>query len=158
MPRTIFGLDIRSDAVSAVLLKTGFRGSWIEAHQHVPVPDPEDIGTAIDRSIETIMEKIDIAGSVCIASFPSEQISYRNLRVPFKSQKKIRQILPFELETTLPFPVSDIVIDFHAVTVSEPSDIIAAAVEKSRLESYLDRLASFNIEPEIVTAGGYAAA
>ncbi|MFC1829808.1 type II secretion system protein GspL [Thermodesulfobacteriota bacterium] len=158
MPRSIFGLDIRNDAVSAVLIKTGFKGSWIEAYQHVPIPGPDDISTAIDRALGTITKNIDTTGSVCIASFPSAQISYRNMTVPFKDQKKIRQILPFELEATLPFAVSDIVIDFHTVTASEHSDIIAAAVEKSRLESYLGRLASFNVEPKIVTAGGYAIA
>jgi general secretion pathway protein L len=154
----IFGIDVRTDAVSAVLIKTGFKGSSIEAHQHIPISDSNDIGAAIDRSLAAITERIDIAGSLCVASFPSDKISFRNLTVPFKDQKKIRQVLPFELEATLPFSVSDIVIDFHAVTVSDHSDIIAAAIEKSRLESYLERLASFDIVPEIVTASGYASA
>ena len=161
MSRKILGLDIRNDAVSAVLLRSGIREIHIEAHEHVPIPDQKEIESSIVSALETITEKIDTTGSICIASFPADRISYRNIRVPFKEQKKIRRILPFELEATLPFQVEDLVIDFRAVKFPDNrdhTDIVAAAVEKSGLKSYLQTLASFNIEPEIVTFGGCPAA
>ncbi|MFC1811338.1 type II secretion system protein GspL [Thermodesulfobacteriota bacterium] len=158
MSRKIFGLDIQNDAVSAVLVRSSVKGNRVEAYQRVSISDQGDIEDPLIRSLEMITERIDFAGSVCVAAVPADQISFRNVRVPFKDQKKIRQILPFELEPKLPFSVDDIIIDFHPVNMSDHSDIIAATMDTSRLQSYLEALASLKIDPEIVTIGGYAAA
>ncbi len=155
MNKKIVGLDIRKDAVSAVLLKSSIKGCWIEGHAHAQTPDPNE---SFVRSLEHIAEKLDLSGAVCIACFPGHQINYRNLRVPFKGSKKIRQVLPFELEPTLPIPVENIVIDFQAVTLSDHTDLIAAAVEKSQLTAYIEILASYGIDPKTVTAGTFPTA
>jgi len=119
MTRKILGLDIRHDAVSAVLVKNSIKENVIESYESVPIPDQQDFESGMAASLETIVEKINIAGSICIASFPADQISYRNIQVPFKGLKKISKILPFELEPTIPFPVDDLVIDFANSIVLE---------------------------------------
>ena len=111
MRRKILGLDIRHDAVSAVLLKSGIKGTDIEAHVHIPISNQVYMETVLAASLETIVKKIDISGSVCVASFPANEISYRNIQVPFKGRKKIKKILAYELEPTLPVPIDDLVID-----------------------------------------------
>ena len=174
MSRKVLGLDIRHDAIAAVLVKSGIKGNWVESCMYVPLSDqnlfpPSDDGEEAENplipALEMIAEKMDTDGSVYVASFPGEQISYRNIQIPFKDQKKIRQILPFELEPTLPLPVEDIIIDFHAISdlIKAPgsrdhTDIIVAAVEKPGLKLYLDTLTSLKMEPEMMIAGGYAAA
>lgn len=161
MKRKILGLDIREDAVSAVLLAGSIKRTEIEAHLYVPISEPEDFESGLAAALEAIIEKIDVTGAVCAASFPADRISYRNLHVPFKKENKIRQMLPYELEPTLPVAVDELIIDFHNLTLPDQADhteLIAAAIEKTELESYLGILASLNIEPEIVTVGGYPAA
>lgn len=164
MSRKILGIDIRNDFISAVLVKSGIKGNWIEGYAQVPIPAPtaeeaED-SEGIIAALETVIHKTDAAGAACIVSMPPNQVSFRNIRVPFKDQKKIRQIIPFELEPTLPVPVEDVIIDFQPIKspdAKDESDIIAASVEKSRLKLYLDSLVSLKAEPEIITVGGYAA-
>jgi type II secretory pathway component PulL len=161
MTRKILGLDIRHDALSAVLVKNSIKENVIESYESVSIPDQQDFESGMAASLETIVEKMNISGSICIASFPADQISYRNIQVPFKGLKKISKILPFELEPTIPFPVDDLIIDFYTLPLSDHNDhtdLIAAAVEKSKLQLYLGILASFDIEPEIVTVGGYSTA
>jgi type II secretion system protein L len=158
MSRNILGIDIRHHAVSAVLVKGGLKNTTIVAHEYVPLKDQEDLEAAVTRSMEIITEKLDLTDTVCVASYPADQLSFRNLQVPFKEKKKIRQMLAFELEPTLPLPVEDVIIDFHAVNSADHTDLIAAAIETEKLKSYLDTLAAFDIEPEIVTAGGFPAA
>jgi general secretion pathway protein L len=161
MNRKILGLDIRADAVSAVLINSGIKGTVIEAHEHVLISDGEEDKNGLTASLEAIEQKMDISDSICVASFPASEISFRNIQVPFKGQKKIKKILPYELEPTLPFPVEDLIIDFIHLEISEHANaknLITAAVEKSKLQSYLDTLAIFNIEPEIITVCGYPTA
>ena len=156
--KKILGLDIRYDSVSAVLVKNNIKENLIEAHEYVPISDQKNLESIISYSLDIITKKMDITDSVCIASFPSYQISYRNIQVPFKNRKKIRQVLPFELETTLPFNVEDLVIDFNSLTSNDNADLIVAAVEKAGIQLYLNKLKSFNVNPKIITVGGSATA
>ncbi len=161
MSKKILGLDIRYDAVSAVLVRKGIRGAWVEAHERVRVIDQNEIETAVSESLETITKNMDISGSACAVSIPADLVSFRNINVPFRDLKKIRQILPFELEPALPVSVEDLIIDFQPVYLDArdgDTDIIAAAIEKSQLKKYLDTLSSFKIEPEIITMSGYPTA
>ena len=158
MNRKILGLDIRKNTVSAVLLNSGTKSVQIEAYDIVSILEQKESANTLAVALEKIVEKINTAGCVCVASFPANQALYRNIRVPFTNKKKIVQILPYELEPTLPFPVEDLTIDFHTINISENADhtdLIAAGIEKTVLENYIDTLASFKIEPEIITISGY---
>ena len=161
MSRKILGLDIRPDAVSAVLIDSSIKGTVIEAHGYVPLSGRKEDRNGLSASIETIEQKMDISDAICVASFPADEISFRNIQVPFKGPKKIKKILPYELEPTLLFPVEDLIIDFIHIEIPDltnTNNLITAAVEKSKLQSFLDTLATFNIEPVIVTVGGYPTA
>jgi len=161
MSRKILGLDVRKDAVSAVLLQSKIRGVSIEAHACSSVSAPNGIKDGVSDCIGRLMQQADISGATCIAAYPSEKIIYRNIRVPFKEQKKIRQILPYELETTLPLPVEDLIIDFYVPGLNNPGDhteLLAAAAETSELKAFMETLAGFNLVPTVLTAGGFSTA
>ena len=112
-------------------------------------------------ALEIITEKLDAGGAAYVVSLPANQVSYRNIQLPFKEKRKIRQILPFELEPTLPFPVENLIIDFHPIKLPDAgdhTDIITGGAEISMVKSYMDILRSFKIEPELITVSGYPAA
>ena len=161
MSRKILGLDIRTEAVSAVLLQSKIKGMSIEAHAYSPISGPNGIKLGVSDCISTLMKQADISGATCVAAYPSEKIFYRNIRVPFKEPKKIRQILPYELEPTLPLPVEDLIIDFCIPVPNNQNghtDLLAAAAEISELKVFMETLAEFKLVPTLLTAGGYATA
>jgi hypothetical protein len=54
--------------------------------------------------------------------------------------------------------VEDLIIDFRVVNTDGPQEqtnLFTAAVDISSLKKYLELLATFEIEPEVVTVGGY---
>ena len=161
MSKRILGLEIRKTAVSGVLINSSINANRIEAYAYIPIPDQAEFDTGAASALKILVEKMDLTGSVCIASFPADQISYRNMQVPFKQPKKIRQILPFEIEPTMPFAIENLIIDFHVIKANsqeEYTSLIAAAIDGSMLKTYLELLASFQIEPEVVTISGYPTA
>ena len=165
MSRKIFGLDIRDDTLSAVLVNSSIKGNWIEAHAYVPLEDERvqknTTENLIGRALERVTSKVNPSGAFCVVALPPNQVLLRNIQVPFKGEKKIRQILPYELEPLMPFPVEDLIFDFQVITLLDPSDhtdLIAAGVEKIYLQHVLDLLASFDIKPDIVTVGGFSTA
>ena len=60
MSRKILGLDIRHDAVSAVFVKSGMKGSWIESYVRVPISLKEtSFEEELKRSFERIRGQMD---------------------------------------------------------------------------------------------------
>jgi general secretion pathway protein L len=164
MSRKILSLDIQSDSIAAVLLRTTLKSRHIEAYAYVPLTDQDKLEDGLASVLDILSETSDLAGASCIAAYPADAVSYRNIRVPFKEPKKIRQILPFELESELPLPIDSQLIDFQPVRFpGAPSnqaatDLMVASVETAALESYLDLLAGYKIDPDIISISSLATA
>jgi type II secretory pathway component PulL len=161
MSRKIIGLDIKNESVSAVLISRSLKGIQIEASAEVPLSDQGLMEESVAKALHELADAADISGAACIASLPASLVSFRNLQVPFKEEKKIRQVLPFELEPALPLQVEDLVIDFSVLGITrrgENTDLFATAVEKTKIQSLLDTLQEHRLEPEIVTVNGYPTA
>ena len=157
MSRKVLGIDIRKESVSAVLVKTSLRESRIDAHAHVPITDPAEDEHSFKTALETLRSVIDTDGCDCVVSISADHFSYRILQIPFKDAKKIKMVLPFELEPTVPYPVDDLVIDFIDLETAghnDHTDIIAVAVPNSELTPYLGTLGAIKMDPEMVTLSG----
>ena len=157
MSRKILAIDIRDYSLSAVLLSSSLREHRVDDVIHLPFAGPDDAERSLSSALQTLIEKIDLTGSDWVASIPANQFTFRNLKIPFSNSKKIRMVLPFELEPTLPQAVEDLVIDFHILNGAPSGDqteLIAAAIEKNRLSPYIDALASIKVDPEKVTISG----
>ena len=137
MSRTLLGIDIRQDAVSAVLVKSSIKSSSVEAHIHMPLNPAESEAQRLLPLLEKIAETVDLKQVSCVMALPAGQFSYRNIRVPFKDQRKIRQILPFELEPMLPKTAEELVSDFYTVWSDESTSLLTASVEKKLLSVLL---------------------
>ncbi|MCU0592769.1 MAG: hypothetical protein MUC57_15010 [Desulfobacterales bacterium] len=162
MSRKVLGLDIRSESISAVLVKSSLRESRIVAGMSVPIPEAApDTASAWRAALETVVGKMDLDGADCAVSIPAVYFSSRNLQVPFSDVKKIRMVLPFELEPSLPFQADELTIDFSLRPGGSPqgeTEVLAVAVPKSRLATVIDALTGVAIDPERVTASGLSTA
>ena len=128
MPRTIVGLDIFEDTVAAVHVKSLMQGYQVINCVTVPVEEPGGIGAAL----AAVCEAIDPKGAACISVLEDGHVSFRNLGMPFVDHKKIRQTLPFELETMMSSPVEKQLVDFIEVRrSSSQTELIAATAGDS---------------------------
>jgi hypothetical protein len=161
MGKRILGLDIQNNGLAAVLVNSGFKESRVEAFTRIEFPEMEGNDNGLPAALDKLIEEMPVSDGICIASMPADHVAFRNLKVPFKQEKKIRQILKFELEPTLPFPIDDVVVDFHALKLDgqgEQTDVIAAACNANGLRNILDLLTARGIHPEIVTVSGFPSA
>lgn len=146
MPGKILGLNIREDSIAAVQVMSGLKGYQITSCFQLKFED----GKGVDEALQELSREIDVKTDSCFVSIPGDNISYRNLRIPFKEQKKINQTLPFEIETVAPFPIEEMIIDFNIIDSSEQSEILAASANKADISKYLDNLKAYGIEPDII--------
>lgn len=160
MSRKIFGLDIRHDAVAAVLVDSSMKGVEIERQEYVEFADV-DGDEALRTALEIVTSGLDSSETVCVTAVPPHRLSFRNLQIPFRENKKIKQVLPFELEPVLPFPIEDLEIEFQIVSPSESTGrtrIFAAAAEKETLNTLKAALKPHGVEPHTITIRGWALA
>ncbi len=159
MSRKILSLEIREESIAAVLLDSGFKGSLVASQGYVPIPADKRAGDeGLKEALQAIVDTVKPTGATCVLGIPATVVSFRNLSLPFHDVKKIRQILPFELEPTLPIPVEELIFDFEAVKRDKQQDLLAFSVKKSEIQRYMELLGTVNVRPTVIMPGGYAAA
>lgn len=180
MSRKILGLDIRRNSISAAQIQGTLQGYVIEKLIHIDVDEgqeedlselgdslkdntaPADIrGEQLLTMLEKLSNSIDFSSADCFVSFPSIDMSFRNLTVPFKNKKKIGQVLPFELEPVIPGSVDDLTMDFilpDQESDEEETQVVAAAVRTGLLESFDSCLKKGGLSVQAIVPGGSAMA
>ena len=146
MPGKILGLDIGEDSVTAVQVLSGLKGYQVTACAQVAM---EEEG-GLEEALKSLLEQMDLKSDTYLTSIPAENASYRNLQMPFKEPKKIRQTLPFEIETVVPFPSEDLVVDFAIVERAEESEVLGVTVKKAYIAEYLAQLQAYGIDPVVL--------
>jgi hypothetical protein len=136
MSRKVLGLDIRSDSLCAVLVKGSLRESRIAASLTVPIATAGDEPGGLPAALEAVAAAMDLQNADCVVCVPASLFSCRNVFVPFGNAKKIRMVLPYELEPHLPYPADEMLVDFTILGGSEDrgeTELLTVAVERQRL-------------------------
>ncbi len=154
MPRSVIGIDIRKTSLSAVHLMSGFKETTIKNFARIKIVADDRKTDPLSEGLKALAEKLDFSNAATVVSIPAHQVIFRNLEIPFDDPKKIRQVLPFELEPSLPLAVESTVIDFEKIKIFD-SNLLTAAVEKDLLEQHLSALAQAGIRPCMVVPSGY---
>ncbi|MDI6798059.1 MAG: hypothetical protein QMD09_14015 [Desulfatibacillaceae bacterium] len=158
MPEKRLGLDIREQGVAAVLVRGGLKTNQILAHAWVPVNGDLGIAKALDQALASVSAQAGIERCPVAASFSDEDFSFRLVETPFSEQRKIRQILPFELETLLPLRAEDIVSDYLVVEKGQTTKCLAAALPFSAVAKNLELLEQSSINAESLCVSAASAA
>ena len=146
MLEKVSGFDISKNSIAVVQTLHTFKGFQITACAYTAIQDDNNLNSAFNN----IFEQIDIKNNICHASISGEYASYRNLQLPFKEPRKIKQALIFELEALVPFPVEDIIADFILIDYLEQSHLLSACIKKSIIAHYLKQLSTNGVNPDIL--------
>ncbi len=146
MPGKILGLDISEDSITAVQILSGLKSYQVTACAQVTI---EDNG-GLEDALKGLFEQMDLKSDTYLTSIPAENASYRNLQMPFKEPKKIRQTIPFEIETVVPFHSEDLVVDFTILERADQSEVLGVSVRKAYIAEYLAQLQAHGIDPDVL--------
>ncbi len=149
----ILSIDLSDNTIKAVLLNASGKQLTIEKWFEEPAFTSEEKSQAIIHIKEAIGTKIPDRIAVTLSS---EQMSFKRLTLPFSNISKIRQVLPFELGDTLPFPLDDAVFDALTTKVSEneaQTAWLTTALQTDNMNRRLLPLLEQNYIPTRVTTG-----
>ena len=106
----VLGLDLGSYSVKAVVLETNLRGYSTRAFASVRTG--EGAGPLVDRiraALPELFSKGPFAADAVVVSLPGPSLATHQLLMPFSDPKKIEAALAFEVESQLPFDLSEAV-------------------------------------------------
>ncbi|MFW6147334.1 MAG: pilus assembly protein PilM [Thermodesulfobacteriota bacterium] len=150
MPGKILGIDIDSDSITAVLVEGGLRGYTIAGCGRTAIKGEH----GLDGGLSVLSEHMDLKADTAICSVPPEQISYRNIHMPFKDRKKIQQAIGYEVETMAPFPIETLIVDFTTADQADHSEVLTASIRRSLISNYLEQMQSHGVEPRLMDIKG----
>jgi hypothetical protein len=157
MAKRTLTLDIRENGIDWVLLRSGLRNVTVEkSGQLVCRFDNAPPDTV--AALKNLRDSLDAPGLTCIAAIEGRGLFARSINVPFRDRRKVRQILPLELEATLPVGVDDLAIDFKLTGNNGTRTALAAAMPKAQIDLHLSLLRQAGLDPALITFSGLPAA
>lgn len=155
----ILGLDIDRDSLRGVLIKTAFKRTEIESFVEIPLSaqdGPERL-PELHAGIANLLRALGKPPDIVHSALDGEQASLRVVELPLAASKRAAEVLPFELESMLPFEVSDAVVDYQPIdTQGGQMRLLAAAALRERVREHLALFQDGPLEPRELAVGAAA--
>ncbi len=151
--RKSVGIDIGSHSIKAVVASR--KGSSIVIKSFLEVPLPRSTPPPPDHlaaAVQELRQRLKIGSALVVTCISTQQPTVRNLEIPFSEEEKARQILKFQTEPYLAYPIDEVIIDFYN-TQTAPADkmkVLLTAIHKGVIEEHLKLLSAGQIDPEVV--------
>ena len=147
MARTILALDCGSSAFKAALCERSFGevrvlGVWSQ---------PRNAQQPESEQLRQFCTQHQLQADTVVTCLPGDVVTHRFLSLPFAQAAQIRQTVPFELETQIPFELEEMLFDFHIVeSQAGGSRVLAAAVPQHIVQQHLELCATADLDPTLV--------
>lgn len=158
MARHTLTLDIKEHGIDWVLLRAGLRNVKVEKSGQLVCRVEDADNTGAVAALKDLRVAIESPGLACIAAIEGGGLFTRSIYVPFKDRRKVRQILPLELEATLPVTVAELAMDFQMAGNGGASRALSAAMSRTQVDFYLNLLREAGLDPTLITFSGLPAA
>ncbi len=127
-PTRVWGIDIGQCALKALLLSEGEEGLEVEAFDVIEHPqilsEPDvDVDECIRNALEQFLERNDISDAQVAVAVPGQSSFTRFVKLPPVEPKKIPDIVRFEAEQQIPFPINDVVWRYQTFQVPDSPDV-----------------------------------
>jgi len=154
----ILGIDIGTTAVRGTLLRTGFKRVELEGYFEEPLvgagDDEEALREVRRGAVRSILAAVGRPPDRVVASLDGRDASLRIVSLPAGAAKRAAEVLPFELETVLPFPTDDAIIDYQPIDeVDGEVRLMAAAVPADKIRDRLAELKDLGVDPRELAVG-----
>ena len=156
----IVGLDWGQHGVRAALLQGGFRGATLQEVREAQLPAEGTPAERLKAGLEALKLSPPLGPDDAVAvALPGTMVAAHLLSLPFTDQKRVEQVLPPEVEGTIPFDLEEVVWD-HSVlnVVNGKTELLVGVVQRAVLREHLAVLLAAGLDPRVVTLAPLALA
>lgn len=152
-------LEMRTNAIALVQAEITSNGAEITHLDDIVIndaslPETDDGEKRYCDALRGLSTRYAIAKTDLISIIPRYQVFMRTVKVPPATDEEVRNMLGFEAEKYLPFPVEKAVIDFYrfgAPGATGATEIMLVAAKREIVEKHLAVLNQAGLFPDWVT-------
>lgn len=147
MFRSVVGLDIGTSAVKAIVLRGGLRSVQVACATRVEEP-----GIPLSERLRRLSALEPLRGDDVLTALPGQRVSTRLLTFPAGAAKQLDKVVPFELETQIPFALDQVVVAYQRVSPAGAGEVsvLAAAAPNGDVAQLLEACTAARLEPRRV--------
>lgn len=156
--KNIIGLDIGTSSIKLAEVKKDKEGMHLVRASFIELSMDErnDIVPSVLRILKS--EKIPFAKA--IISISGRSVFNRFIKLPKLAEQKINQIMKFEAQQQIPFPIEEVVWNYYLLKKTEAEegqiDVALVAVKKDLIEHLVEELYDTNLYIQTVDVAPYA--
>lgn len=153
-----FGLDIGESAIKLIEInktREGFRlgkARLVELNIDPIFDDSEKRNKVIKESLKQLFDEEGINSGVVALSISGQSVFIRPLKVPKIAKSKIEQIIQYEAQLQVPFPINEVIWNYELFEVydSPETEVILVAVKRDIVEERLKLLSGAGLDVDFV--------
>lgn len=153
-----WGIDVGANAIKAVKLIRN--GDEVQVEDFAVLPFKQvlttpdlDVDQAIQVQLETLMQKHLIEKTPVVVSVPGNMAFARFAKLPPVEPKKIPDIVKFEAQQQIPFPIEQVEWDYQVFQQEDSPDVEVGifAITKERVMQYLNNYRAVDMKVDSLT-------
>jgi len=156
-PKTVWGIDIGQCALKALKLRSAEGRLQVEAFDIIEHPkilsQPDADRRALIRgAMEQFLARNTVAGSTIAISVPGQSSFTRFVKLPPVEARRIPEIVRFEAEQQIPFPINDVIWQWQTFRDPDSPDIEVGlfAMKQTDIAERLEHFDQVNLNVDIV--------
>lgn len=155
-------LDIGADQITMaefVALPSG--GVELQKYAFSPVgargDGDSDIGPHLASGVHEMMQAHGFRPGPLMLSISGQMVFPRFVKLPPVSRDKISQIVEYEAEQNVPFPIDEVVWDYQLISDDDGDlDVMLVAVKAELVQTLTDAVEAAGLEPRVVDVAPFA--
>lgn len=158
--------DIGSSSIKVVQLKLVKKGWELQKLGMAPLP-PEAIvdGSIIDsmtvaNTITELITDLNIKAVDTVSALTGHSLIIKKVSLPAMTEEELGESIQWEAEQYIPFPMSDVNIDFHIlgedVEGRGQMDVMLVAVKKDVINDYTNVIKEAGLNPLVIDVDSFA--
>ncbi len=154
--KNIIAIDIgASKLVVAEFARGGSEGpellNYGIGYYEAEVSEEGDTTSHIKKTLRKVMKEQGIREGITCISISGQAVFPRFVKLPPVSSDKVLQIVRYEAEQNVPFPIEEVVWDYQLIEGEEgEQNVMLVAVKVENVRKITDCLVEIGMEPEIV--------
>ena len=157
MAEKILGIDLGTSAIKAVQVSRTLKASQVTGYASARVPAGSE-PAQVAQILKELIAEHNLESDRYLLAVGTQEAFIRRVSFPFTSDRKIAQVIGFDLEADLPLGIDDLAVDFvkREQLASGQQGVLAAAIPKRFLTPLLTALREVGIEPSAIDLDGGA--
>ena len=109
----------------------------------------------LSANVYRFVREQQLPTELVVAAMPSDELTQRHLRFPFRDARRVAKAIPFELDEDLPVGLDHLlVVHEQALASPDQTDVLALACPREQVADRLNQLRQAGVEPRFLEAEG----